>query len=192
MKKSVLSTKIIVSFLVFSVSCLLPALSYAHKVNVYGYAEDGKVFVEGYFVDGSRTKNSLVEIFDAETGEKLLEGKTDDKGTFSFKIPKLTSLKLVLTASMGHKNDYTISREEVAEAMGGETTEAKEEKIVRAEELEKVVERVMERELKPIKNMLLQIQEVSARPGITEVFGGIGYIIGLMGIVLYFKSKSRR
>ncbi len=120
---------------------------------------------------------------------------------FYFRIPRLTSLTVVLTASMGHRNYYTISKEEVAEAIGGEATETErtqkpeieedtEEKVVKAEELEKVVERVMERKLKPIKNILLQIQESHARPGITEILGGIGYIIGLMGIALYFKGRK--
>ncbi len=54
-------------FLLVVVFSILPTFSYAHKVSVYGYAEDGMVFVEGYFVDGSKAKNSSVEVFDAET-----------------------------------------------------------------------------------------------------------------------------
>lgn len=209
---------VMISILLLAAYCLLPAISFAHKVSVYGYAEDGKVFVEGYFVDGSKAKNSLVEVFDAETGQKLLEGKTDQAGTFSFEIPRLTALKLVITASMGHKNDYTLSREEVAEAMGMDQAGVRSQKsglrsqeskvgdlkavqkgkmpaeqveVVNTEELERVVEKVMERKLKPIKSILVKMQKESARPGITEILGGIGYIIGLMGIALYFKSRKR-
>jgi len=28
-------------------------------------------------------------------------------------------------------------------------------------------------------------------PGITEIMGGIGYIIGLVGIALYFSNRKR-
>ncbi|NOY65083.1 MAG: hypothetical protein GXO97_06790 [Nitrospirae bacterium] len=210
-----------ISFLLLAAYCLLlPATASAHRVNVYGYAEDGKVFVEGYFVDGTKAMNSLVEVFDAETGEKLLEGKTNKEGVFSFKIPKLTALKLVLTASMGHKNDYTISREEVAEALGrsgtsqestvrsqqspvsseqseaskqraGQKEEVTAEGAVSSKEIEQVVAKVLDRKLLPIKNILLKMQEEASRPGMTEIIGGIGYIMGIMGIVLYFKSKNR-
>lgn len=176
--------------------------------------------MEGYFVDGTKAKNSLVEVFDAETGQKLLEGKTNGAGVFSFKIPKLTALKLILTASMGHKNDYTISRQEVAEALGQAGGRRQEEspknrrffeaeesvdreqtvvqkgkmpaervKVVSSEEIERIVERVLERKLQPIKSILLKLQEESSRPGMTEIIGGIGYIMGIMGIVLYFKSR---
>ena len=109
----IISGVVILLFLILTSSTVL-----AHKVSIYAYAEDGMVFAEGYFSDGTRTRNSLVEVFDAKTGKKLLEGKTDNKGKFSFKIPKATSLKLVLHASMGHRNDYTLSAKEVKEAMG--------------------------------------------------------------------------
>lgn len=198
----------VISFLLLIAYCLLPVTATAHRVNVYGYAEDGRVFVEGYFVDGTKAMNSLVEVFDAETGQKLLEGKTNKEGLFSFNIPKLTALKLVLTASMGHKNDYTISREEVAEALSGssqessagsEKSEVREQKVeqpaegavVSSKEIERVVAKVMDRKLVPIKNILLKMQEEASRPGMTEIIGGIGYIMGIMGIVLYFKSKNR-
>ncbi len=197
---------IVVCILLLTAYCLLPTTASAHRVNVYGYAEDGKVFVEGYFVDGTKAMNSLVEVFDAETGEKLLEGKTNKEGLFSFRIPRLTALRLVLTASMGHKNDYIISREEVAEALGqsgvnsqkaevskqrtGQNDEvAAERVVVSSEEIERIVERVLERKLQPIKNILLRMQQEASRPGMTEIIGGIGYIMGIMGIVLYFKSR---
>ena len=189
----------------------------AHKVSIYAYAEDGKVFAEGYFVDGSKAKNSRIEVFNARSGKKLLEVKTDKKGEASFKIPEVAPLKLVITASMGHKNDYTISENEVREAMGskeqGVRSKESEDReqitesgpqipettgTLRAtthglspSEIETIVDRTLERKLKPIKNILLQIQESSSRPGISEILGGIGYILGLMGIVMYVKSRRR-
>ncbi len=210
----------------------------AHKVSIFAYAEDEKVFAEGYFVDGSKAKNSRIEVFDARSGKKLLEVKTNKKGEASFKIPEVAPLKLVITASMGHKNDYTISENEVREAMGSKEQEvrSKEQEVrskeqgarskeqeVRSEEsedreqitesgpqipettgalpaasqglssseIEAIVDRTLEKKLRPIKNILLQIQESSSKPGISEILGGIGYILGLMGIVMYFKSRRR-
>ena len=192
------------------------SMASAHKVSVYAYAEDGKVFAEGYFVDGSKAKNSLIEVFNIKSGKKLLEVKTDGKGEASFKIPKVVPLKLVITASMGHKNDYTVSEDEVREAMGISKAEVRsQESEVREQntesgsqvseptgtlpathglsssEIETIVDRTLEKKLKPIKNMLIQIQESSSKPGISEILGGIGYILGLMGIIMYFKSRRR-
>ena len=203
--------KLIPGVVTFLFLLLVSSTVFAHKVSVYAYAEDGKVFAEGYFSDGTRTRNSLIEVFDAKTGKKLLEGKTDNDGKFSFKIPKVTSLKLVLHASMGHRNDYTLDEEEVKEAMGiqesgvrsqesgvkGRKTESKLQSTapltansgVSSSEIEAIVGRTIDRKLQPVITILLKLQENSEKPGITEILGGIGYIIGLMGLVMYFKSR---
>ncbi len=191
---------------------LAPSTALAHKVSIYAYAEDGMVFAEGYFADGSRSRNSRVEVIDAKTGEKLLEGKTDSEGRFSFRIPKATSIRLVLHASMGHQNDYTLGAKEVKEAMGIQDTGVgnqesgvKERKTesnpssvpltatsgLSSAEIEAAVNKAMDRKLQPVITMLLRLQEESEKPGITEILGGIGYIIGLMGMVMYFKSRRK-
>ena len=205
------------AFCILIIICSVSNYAYAHKVSIYAYAEDGKVFAEGYFVDGSKAKNSLVEVFDIESGKKLIEVKTDEKGEASFEIPEVGPLKLVITASMGHKNDYTISENEVRESMGMSKAEVgsrdpEESELIAvggsqipgpaavlpatvqglsSSEVEAIVERALEKKLRPIKNILLQVQESLTRPGISEVLGGIGYILGLMGIVMYFKSRRR-
>ncbi|GMT48264.1 MAG: hypothetical protein IEMM0007_1830 [bacterium] len=203
-----ISGVVILLFLILTSSTV-----FAHKVSIYAYAEDGMVFAEGYFSDGTRTRNSLIEVFDAKTGKKLLEGKTDNGGKFSFKIPKATSLKLVLHASMGHRNDYTLSAKEVTEAMGiqesgvgsqepgvkEQKTENKQQSTVpltvtselSSAEIEAVVNKAMDRKLQPVITILLKLKENSEKPGLTEILGGIGYIIGLMGIIMYFKSRRR-
>ena len=193
----------------------------AHKVNIYAYAEDGMIHSESYFVDGTKCKNSLIEVFDEKQGTRLLEGKTDDNGKFSFKIPKVASLKLVLHASMGHQNEYTLGEDEVREAMGGRQRpgESKEtaksssqpakisvktgkEGLVSKEaasvgrgmsesEVEAVMERVIDRKLKPVMGILVKLREDSEKPGLTEIIGGIGYIVGLMGMVMYLKSRRK-
>src|SRR3990172_285887 len=63
--------------LFFAVSFLIPQeYSYAHKVQMFAHVEGSKVFVEGYFADGKKAKNSEVTVFDNKSGERLLGGKT--------------------------------------------------------------------------------------------------------------------
>jgi len=203
--------------LLFNVCCqLFVSLANAHKVSIYAYAEDGWVHSESYFVDGTKCKNSVLEVFDEKDGTKLLEGKTDEEGKFSFKIPKVTSLKLVLHASMGHQADFTIGKDEVREAMGvkqfpkspsvkvpsksegstamktqkKETAEISELKGISESEIEAIVESAVDKKLQPVMRMLVKLQESSGKPGITEIIGGIGYIIGILGIVAYFKARK--
>jgi len=190
---------------------ILFSTAYAHKVSIYAYAENGMIHAEGYFADGTRCRNSRVEVFDAKTGEKLLEGRTDKEGKFSFRIPKATSIRLVLHASMGHRNDYTLGEREVKAALGiQEAGPGKQEERERkteikprstapltaasgapSAEMEAIVDRVMDRKLQPVITILLKLQEEAGRPGMTEILGGIGYIIGLMGMAMYFKSRRK-
>lgn len=88
----------------------LPAL--AHKVNLFAYAEGGKVYTESYFPDGRPVEGGKVLVFDS-ADTKLLEGTTDKEGLFNFKIPKVDDLRIVIEATMGHKNDFTLKKSEV-------------------------------------------------------------------------------
>lgn len=181
----------------------LPALAHAHKVNVFAYAEGGKVFSEGYFADGARCKNSKVEVFDAKTGERLSEGRTDGNGAFSFDIPRVSSLRLALWAGEAHMGQYTIPEEEIKKAYG--RSSARKEKagegmsekvktkgqIPPEAEIEAAIERAVEKKLAPVMRTLAGIREEISRPGPAEILGGIGYIVGIAGIVMYFLSRKR-
>ena len=196
--------------------------SYAHKVNVFAYAENGKIKAEGYFVDGSKCKNSLIEVIDNKTGEKLLEGSTNDAGKFSFDIPRVTSIKLILHAGTGHRNEYVLSEKEIKDSMPTPEKAAEKQKTgsiekrtgadlekkppeqvknreardiraltnVNPSDLEASIEKVIDAKLQPIISMLVKLQEKSEKPGLTEILGGIGYIIGILGIIAYFMGRS--
>lgn len=208
-----------VSLSLFFLICLCAQSANAHKVNVFAYAENGSVYAEGYFVDGAKCKNSLVEVVDNKTGEKLLEGKTDENGQFSFDIPRATSIKLILHAGTGHRNEYTLTEEEVREAMlraekeegklavkGKETVpeekprtteqqasikHEKKSAHVTSEDIDAAIERAIDKKLQPVMRILLNLQEKSEKPGLTEILGGIGYIIGILGIIAYFKGRTK-
>ena len=84
----------------------------AHKVNIFAYAEGGTVYAESYFPDGKAVQDGTIEVYDSQ-GQKLLEGKTDQEGKFSFPVPKKDDLRIVIIASMGHKNDYVLKKDEL-------------------------------------------------------------------------------
>lgn len=210
----------------FPVSCIvllavfaIASPAFAHKVNVFAYAQDGKVHAEGYFVDGTKCKNSVIEVIDNKTGQKLLEGKTDADGRYSFDIPHASAMKLVLRAGTGHQNEYVLSEEEVRGAMplskkgtekqaGQQKSAAPEPKPMKKEQaagiqhatnpsvptqdMEELVGKVVDSKLQPVMRILVKLQEQSEKPGLTEILGGIGYIIGIMGIIGYLKGRSAR
>jgi nickel transport protein len=99
---------------------LIPALvlllfsgtALAHKVNLFAYTEAGKVYTESYFPDGRPVEGGKVLVYDSQN-KLLLEGVTDKKGLFSFAIPKVDNLTIVIEATMGHKNSFKLKKADV-------------------------------------------------------------------------------
>jgi nickel transport protein len=96
--------------LLLMLSSAAPAL--AHKVNLFAYVERGVVYTESYFPDGAPVAGGRVLVYDGGKS-LLLEGTTDSKGGFSFALPKVDDLEIVIDASMGHRNSYRLKRADV-------------------------------------------------------------------------------
>ena len=189
--------------------------AFAHKVSIFAWVEGDTVYTQSKFSKGKRVKNSSVIVFDSD-GNKLLEGKTDDNGEFSFTIPKQTALKVVLKASMGHMAEWKIPVEEInPEAVsnnskpesdlkdsyetssgsqtinsGTDLSVLSESHGISKQEIKKLIDESLDRKLSPIMNILAD--SYGGGPGLTEIIGGIGYIFGLVGVAMYFTSRRKR
>jgi hypothetical protein len=51
------------------------------------------------------------------------------------------------------------------------------------------VDQAVESKMAPVKRMLLESAEKS--PGPTEIIGGIGYIVGLFGVLAFAASRRK-
>ena len=177
---------------------------FAHKVNIFAYVEGDKVYTESYFNDGKKCVDSKIEVFDNQEN-KLLEGITNENGEFSFKTPQEEgNLKIVLIASMGHRAEYILESEslseqneisvpvaEVVEAEDNKKEETLSTEIppINLKEIQLLIEESLDKKLEPILREIKRSQEHKISP--TEIIGGIGYIIGIFGIIAYFLSRKR-
>ena len=100
--------------LTFWAAIAIAGTALAHKVNIFAYVDNGMVYTESYFPDGRPVENGAIAVYDSQ-GHKLLEGVSDKEGLFSFKIPKKDDLTIVIIASMGHKNDFILKKEEMGD-----------------------------------------------------------------------------
>lgn len=87
--------------------------SFAHKVYVFAWAEDGFVHTESSFGDKKVIKGK-VEVTDG-SGAVISKGITDELGNYFFKIPEHPGSDLLITmdASMGHKATWRVPLEEM-------------------------------------------------------------------------------
>lgn len=185
------------------VALLASSLAEAHKVNMFAYVDGDHVFIEGYFSDGNKARNSAVAVYNP-AGDKLLEGETGEDGTYSFKIPGKGPLRVTLNAGMGHKAEYTVSADELAGEVGaeprgsGETGPASSQSVqdVSAspngqdqgeDDLDLKIRRAVGDAIKPL---MRSMSELEARRGFSDIVGGIGFIVGILGTVFYFKARK--
>ncbi len=92
---------------VFLGSFLVTGNAWAHRVNVFAWAEGDIVYVECKFSGGKKIVGGNIIVSDS-SGVVLLTGRTNDQGEFSFKRPQLTDLKIILNAGMGHRAEWTL------------------------------------------------------------------------------------
>jgi nickel transport protein len=93
---------------------LFAGSAFAHKVNIFAYVENGKIYTESYFPDGKPVEGGGIEILDSQ-GQKVGEGATDKEGKCVLPIPKKDDLTIVINATMGHKNTFLLKKSELGE-----------------------------------------------------------------------------
>jgi len=207
--------KLVFLFVIFILG-INPA--YAHKVMIFAWVEGDRVFSQSKFSGGKKVKGGKITVYN--TQEKILiEGKTDDEGKFSFKVPGKTALKIVLYAGAGHRAEWTVPKEDIEEVSGekpaestlkkpqgkipvnsipSKTTENQAYEISQApqppgpcaDKIEQAVERALDKKLKPVIKMLNE--SLDRGPTVSEIIGGIGYILGLMGVGAYFHYRRKK
>jgi len=187
---------------------LLAMPAAAHKVSVFGYVEEGMILGEGYFPGGGKAKGCQVELLDS-AGKVLAQTKTDDQGAFKLKLPKAAPpLKLVLIASMGHRGEYLLTAKDLGlgpttpkntnPATGKEGPAAQQQDkyagaaaAVDAKELASIVGKAIDQKLAPLT---AQVAKMNAQRqiSVTDIIGGLGYILGLLGLAAYMKSRKQK
>jgi len=198
----------------FLIMLLTTSATLAHNVTIFAWVEGDMVYTESKFSNGRRAQNAPVEVYDA-AGTKILSGKTDENGEFSFKLPKKEELKIILRAGMGHGNEWILTTEDIAEAQAepsGSTPdpasnqlnrstpsqtpsinkESKENLMVTGLKLQTLLETMLDKKLAPVLKKLnyLEAKQKKER-GITEILGGIGYILGLMGLAAFIHYRRK-
>ncbi len=97
----------------------------AHRVNVFAWVEGDTIYTTSKFSGGRVAQKSLIEVYDSRKN-LLISGHTDDAGAFSFPVPKIDDLEIVLQAGSGHRGTWQIKRLELAEAQEDQPAENRE------------------------------------------------------------------
>lgn len=196
--------------LIFMLFLNVPA-ALAHRASIFAWVQGQTVHTQSKFMGGKRPEQALIEVFD-DAGNLLLKGETDAQGLFSFQAPKISDMQIVLTAGMGHRAVWVLSREDfqAADMESGDNQplnavpSRKSDEVdsktskghpspengLSAAEVTALVESILDRKLKPLMNGITALNE--NRISLSDILGGIGYIVGLVGLAAYMQYRRKR
>ena len=189
---------------------LITPTAFAHKLNMFAYVEGDEIFAEGYFTDGKKAKNSTITVFDPDN-KQLLQGTSDDDGQFTFAIPQQSDLRITVNAGMGHQAEYVLLKDELSDETGIAITTTSQPSNTRSDitsnnndpqttALPPIATRIengairaeVERAVgKAIKPLMRELSTMRAEKSLADIIGGVGFIFGLFGIAMYFKSRKQ-
>ncbi len=192
---------------------LVPALCspcFAHKVRIFAWRDGDHINTESKFSGGRAAQNASVSVVETKTGQTLLSGKTNTDGLFSFPIPKADAkeLQIIVDGGDGHKNSWNYTLEDSSAESNNtpppvnsaarqlplqpkvEEINEKGQPAITASEITRIIDTALDKKLAPIQRTLAENSDKD--PSLQDILGGIGYILGLAGIVAYMQARKKQ
>ncbi len=207
------------SFAVFLLSALILLSSglwcEAHKVKMFASAEGNVITGYVYYTTGGKPKNATVLVQD-HAGNLLAEITADEQGEFTYTTEAQQDYVFVLDLADGHRASFTVKAEELSDVLPSSesktSSEMQEQPMpemaqqassetektspisptnpqISAEELEKIVDKAVAKQIRPLRE---QLDQYEAKVRLHDILGGIGYILGLMGLGYFLGARKKR
>ena len=95
-----------------------------------------------------------------------------------------------------HFHPASLSAEEISTPVGSDIQTMSQDRNVtdncaEAVALLKAQNKKISEEFRRIKREIAALREELSKPGLNEIFGGIGYILGFLGIIFYFQARKQ-
>ncbi len=188
------------SFFLLSSLLLLPCLAQAHKIHVFAWVSHNTITVESSFSSNRPLVKGTVTVQDNKSKDVLLEGIGDAKGIFTFEIPSVAKksaldLLIIVSGGEGHQSQWLVPASEYLSGHVSVPSSKQSSEIRQAappevskEELKKIIGELLEKELAPIKRSLAAAE--NKKPDFRDIMGGIGYLLGLAGLISWMKNRK--
>lgn len=168
----------------------------AHKINVYASALGRTVKGRVYFPGGGRARDTMVEVI-GPGGEELGRVRTDENGEFTFQAQLKCDHTFVVDPGDGHRAAYVLEADELPDdlpapdsAVGrAETTALEQTPPAPSPEPKAADVQALAAQVQALRE---ELEGYEGRTRLRDVLGGIGYILGIAGIVFYFAGRGRR
>lgn len=173
----------------------------AHKLKVFATAEGDRIEGEAYFAGGARAAGVAVLITDAE-GHELARLTPDAEGRFHYRVERRREYRVVADSLDGHVASWTIRPEELSSSLPPADPAQTPPRVLaepaspaprtqspdlRERALSEMVERAVARQVRPLREALVAYDD---KVRLHDILGGIGYILGIAGLGLWWRSRA--
>jgi nickel transport protein len=181
----------------------------AHKLQVFAFSEGAHIDGSTYFAGGGAASGARIEVRDA-TGLLLAELTPDEEGKFAYEAQAPIDHRILAVTSDGHQAEWRVSADElcggfVAATRPGGSVETRSgaPDAVNAEmrravspspvdaaldpAIEAAIERAVARQIRPLREQLVAAEDALR---LRDILGGLGYILGLTGLALWWRARK--
>ncbi|MEM2145689.1 MAG: carboxypeptidase-like regulatory domain-containing protein, partial [Candidatus Jordarchaeaceae archaeon] len=190
----------IVAIMIFAFF-LWPASVEAHKLKVFATVEGQNIKGKVSLNDGEPIWDATVKVFDP-TGKEIASTRTDEEGNFTIKAEFYCDYRIVADSGDGHGAEYKLSasllpaglpkraatpsdRSQTATKLPQEVAGEKSHSHLSSDDQFEMLRA-------EIARLSEQLQRYEDRVRMTDIIGGIGYIVGLTGAAYYYLGSRRR
>lgn len=194
----------------FLLLLILGTQALAHKLQVFAFAEGAQISGSAYFAGGGAASGVRIEVLGGE-GRVLAVLAPDGEGKFAYSSQAPVDHLIRAITGDGHQADWLVSAAELAAGFGSEAAVVQEaERPDRSDlpvivgtdassipqtsvatldpAIESAIERAVVRQIRPLREQFVAVQD---QIRLHDILGGIGYIMGLTGLALWWASRRR-
>ncbi len=152
--------------ILFTINFTMITNIYAHNIKIFAGKKDNNISGYIYSPGGIRIKNSTLYVY--KNNKFISEIKTNNQGEFIYKNIDNSHYKFIYNQD-GHLAEYNIN------------------KILLNPQKKENISQINDNQIFEIKEQLNKIEN-SIR--IRDLIGGIGYIIGIAGLISFYKQRN--
>ncbi|PLY17013.1 MAG: hypothetical protein C0631_00295 [Sedimenticola sp.] len=176
----------------------------AHRLKVFAFAEGSHIQGSAYFVGGAKASGANISIRDPD-GVTLAELAPDAEGQFNFTATRRMDHLVLADSGDGHLAKWMVSADQLPGELPAPVEEQATEPSPRVAptppaasatdvtitlnelQLSAHVEQAVARQIRPLREALIAYED---RRRWLDIIGGIGYILGLAGLALWWRSRQ--
>lgn len=163
---------------------LVAPLAWGHGIDVFATVEGDSIHGTLRYADQTPIAGASVVAYGPD-GAVIVETHSDAEGRFTLPVTQRCDYRIEGDAGAGHTGTYTVPESELSVETSSNAAAPGES--ASAPGLEAQIERVVARQLAPLRQQLFEHDRAIR---LRDLLGGIGYVFGLAGIVVLLKHRK--